>query len=183
MGSVTGTRPGRWVRALVVAGMIAGGVGGSSTAAARGTSSAGATAGVDRFEVKSVTDAFGSQSFGPAGPYESIAAVVRGKLDPNDPANAPIVDLDKAPRTDSLVDYQTDVGILRPRDPSMARRVLFYDDEASGGVTRPEDAVNALFMRQGYTVVPRSLQWQFARQGAPDRRLDQCACLRLELDG
>lgn len=93
------------------------------------------------------------------------------------------MDLDKAPRTDGLVDYQTDVGILRPRDPSMARRVLFYDDEASGGVTRPEDAGNAFFMRQGYTVVPRSLQWQFARQGAPDRRLDQCACLRLELDG
>ena len=163
---------------LVVVGMLSAGAV-TSGASAQPASSSRDGAGVDWFEVKSVTDAFGGRSFGTAGPYDYIAGVVHGRLDPNDPANAQIVDLDKAPRTDGLVEYQTDVGILRPKDPSMARRVLFYDvvnrgnkialttyfDEASGGVASPEDAGNAFFMRQGYTVVWSGWQGDIAMSG------------------
>src|ERR687886_470383 len=124
-----------------------------------------AAAGVDRLEIKSVSDAFGGASFGAVGPYEYVAAVAHGKLDPNDPANAGIVDLDKAPRdSDGLVEYQTDVGILRPKDPSRGSRVLFYDvvnrgnklalssyfNEGGADLTDPG---NGFLMRQGYTVV------------------------------
>src|SRR6266568_355364 len=83
--------------------------------------------GIDWLEVKSRTDAFGGVSFGVVGPYEAVIAVAHGKLDPSAAANAGIVDLDKAPRTSGLVDYDTDVVILRPKDAAMARRVLFYD--------------------------------------------------------
>jgi len=169
---------GQCVRMVALVGLIAGSVG-SSAAAAQGAPSSRDAAGVDWFEVKSINDAFGGQSFGTAGPYEYIAAVVHGRLDPNDPANAQIVDLDKAPLSDGLVEYQTDVGILRPKDASMARRVLFYDvvnrgnkialttyfDEASGNVARPEDAGNAFFMRQGYTVVWSGWQGDIAMSG------------------
>ncbi len=107
--------------------MFAAAAGGSSAAVAQRVSSSRDAAAIDWFEVKSTTDAFDGQSFGTARAYEYISAVVHGELDPNDPANAQMVDLDKAPRTDGLVEYQTDVGILRPKDPSMARRVLFYE--------------------------------------------------------
>ena len=44
-------------------------------------------------------------------------------LDPADPANAGIVDLDKAPRNaKGLVEYATDFDILRPKDPLRAAR-------------------------------------------------------------
>ncbi|HEX8967148.1 MAG TPA: alpha/beta hydrolase domain-containing protein, partial [Chloroflexota bacterium] len=125
------------------------------------------SSGIDWFEIKSRGDAFGGQSFGAIGPYEAIVAVAHGKLDPNAAANAGIVDLDKAPRTDGLVEYATDVVILRPKNPATARRVLFYDvvnrgnklalttyfNEGTGDLAAPDGAGNGFLMRQGLTVV------------------------------
>src|ERR671929_1016251 len=146
--------------------------------------SAQAAAGVDWLEIKSVSDAFGGVSFGAVGPYEYVAAVAHGKLDPNDPANAGIVDLDKAPRdSDGLVEYQTDVGILRPKDASKSSRVLFYDvvnrgnkialttyfNEGSGDLRTPEGAGNGFLMRQGYTVVWSGWQGDIPMSGDGSR--------------
>lgn len=122
---------------------------------------------IEWLDVKSRADAFGGASFGAAGTYEYIVAVAHGKLDPSDPANAGIVDLDRAPRNDGLVEYQADVAILRPKDAARARRILFYDvvnrgnkialglyfNEGSGDLTKPEGAGNGFLMRQGFTVV------------------------------
>jgi hypothetical protein len=125
------------------------------------------SSGIDWLEVRSRSDAFGGQNFGAVGAYEAIVAVAHGKLDPNAPANLDIVDLDKAPRDNGLVDYDTDVVILRPRDPTTARRVLFYDvvnrgnklaltnyfNEGTSDLTSPEGAGNGFLMRQGFTIV------------------------------
>lgn len=92
----------------------------SATPSAGAASALQSAAGIDWLEIESVTDAFGGDAFGPSGPYVYIAAVAHGKLDPRDPANSRIVDLDKAPRTNGLVDYQVDVGILRPKDAAVA---------------------------------------------------------------
>jgi len=92
----------------------------SATPSAGAASALQSAAGIDWLEIKSVSDAFGGDAFGPSGPYVYIAAVAHGKLDPRDPANSRIVDLDKAPRTNGLVDYQVDVGILRPKDAAVA---------------------------------------------------------------
>jgi len=63
-------------------------------------------------------------AFGAAGAYVRIKGVARGTLDPAAPANAGIVDLDKAPRNASgLVDYATDFDILRPKDALRGGRV------------------------------------------------------------
>src|SRR5919202_6819408 len=126
---VSSMRP-RLGRSLLVVALLAtvsGASGAGSAAIAQSTPAARDAAGIDWLEIKSMTDAYGGASFGTAGPYEYIAAVAHGRLDPDDPANARIVALDEAPRTDGLVEYQTDVGILRPKDPSLARRVLLYD--------------------------------------------------------
>ncbi|MEZ5727984.1 MAG: alpha/beta hydrolase domain-containing protein [Burkholderiaceae bacterium] len=122
---------------------------------------------IQSFEVKSRAEAFGGERFGRHGAYERIVAVVTGRLDPTHPANAGIVDLARAPRdADGMVEYRTDAMILRPKDASKARRVLFYDVanrgrplahmiyfNEGGGFAKPADAGNAFLMREGFTVV------------------------------
>jgi hypothetical protein len=66
--------------------------------------------------------------FGAAGAYVRIRGVARGMLDPAAPANAGIVDLDKAPRNaKGLVEYATDYDILRPKDALLGNSILVYD--------------------------------------------------------
>ena len=70
----------------------------------------------------------GGREFGASGAYTRIKGVARGMLDPADPANAGIVDLDKAPRNaKGLVEYATDYDILRPKDPLRTSGILVYD--------------------------------------------------------
>jgi Alpha/beta hydrolase domain len=184
-----GRRPTRWTltrnlggRSLVALALLAtlsGAAGAGSAALAQNAPGSRDAPGIDWLEIKSIIDAYGGASFGAAGSYEYIAAVAHGRLDPKDPANAGIVDLDRAPRTNGLVEYQTDVGILRPKDPALARRVLFYDvvnrgnkialttyfNEGAANPTNPEDAGNAFLMRQGYTVVWSGWQGDIAMSG------------------
>src|SRR5580692_10446856 len=66
--------------------------------------------------------------FGAAGAYVRIKGVARGLLDPAAPANAGIVDLDKAPRNEKgLVEYAADYDTLRPKDPLNGNSILVYD--------------------------------------------------------
>src|SRR6202030_4046637 len=70
----------------------------------------------------------GNKSYGEAGPYVRIRGVARGTLDPRAPENAGIVDLDKAPRNEAgLVEYATDVFMLRPAMPRQGSGILVYD--------------------------------------------------------
>lgn len=91
---------------------------------------------VTGFHVASVRDAFGGEvPHGASGPYQLITATVDGTLDPAAPANAGIVDLDKAPRdAQGQVAYHTDVVLLRPKLPRDARRVLVYEVVNRGGL-------------------------------------------------
>ena len=66
--------------------------------------------------------------FGTAGAYVRIRGVAHGTLDPSAPANAVIIDLEKAPRNAAgLVEYATDFDILRPKDPLRGSGILVYD--------------------------------------------------------
>ena len=115
-----------------------------------------------------------SAAFGDAGPYVRIRATARGELDPADPANAGIALLDKAPRNArGLVEYSTDVFILRPANPGRGSGVLLYDvtnrgnkflmswvndaqEPPNGSVNDPRTAAdtgNAFSFRRGWTVV------------------------------
>ena len=111
-----------------------------------------------RLEITARADAYDGQSFGSHGVYERIDAVAHMRIDPADAANKGIVDLSLAPRAaDGMVEYDTDVVILRPKDAAKARRVMIYDvvnrgmrllSMFSGG--EPGDG---LLFRQGYTLV------------------------------
>src|SRR5580692_11413430 len=99
------------------------------------TDAHGAAAGfIDQLEIKSVADAYGGTSFGNTGPYVVISGIVHGKINPSHPANAGIVDLNRAPvGADGFVAYTTDFVILRPKNAATAKRILFYDVANRGG--------------------------------------------------
>jgi hypothetical protein len=114
------------------------------------------------------------KSFGSAGAYVGIKGVAKGALDPKDPKNKVIVDLDKAPlNARGSVEYETDVFILRPADPAKGSQVLVYEVTNRGrkfflhwlseakatspaAVNDPKsvaDAGNAFGLDRGYTLV------------------------------
>ena len=113
-------------------------------------------------------------AFGAVGPYVRIRAAASGELDPDAPANAGIALLKQAPRNArGLVEYSTDVFILRPADPARGSGVLLYDvtnrgnkflmswvndavEPSTGAINDPRtvaDAGNGFSFRRGYTVV------------------------------
>ena len=66
--------------------------------------------------------------FGQAGPYERVIGFARGEIDPADPANAGIADIALAPRNArGLVEYRTDLFILRPKDSARGSGTLLYE--------------------------------------------------------
>jgi hypothetical protein len=112
-----------------------------------------------------------------------IKALAKGVLDPGDPRNAGIVNLDKAPRNaDDLVEYDLDVFILRPTEAASGNRKLLYDvtnrgrkfllhwlndapatsPAAINDPTTLEDAGNGFVLNEGYTIV-----WSGWDGGAP----------------
>ena len=108
--------------------------------------------------------------FGDVGAYERVIGVARGEVDPDDPANKGIANLDKAPRNArGKVEYSTDVFLLRPKDPARGKGRILYEVNNRGrkmlfaniadgpqGVNDPKtlaDLGNAFPLRQGFTVV------------------------------
>ena len=114
--------------------------------------------------------AFGGTSFGTVGPYEKLVGRAYGEVDPADRRNKVITDIALAPRNArGMVEYSTDVYILRPVDLSKGNHRLFFEsnnrgnihsfsvmnDAKSGGndPTAAADAGNAYLLREGYTIV------------------------------
>ncbi len=128
-----------------------------------------AQAEIVRFEVESSTAAFEGRTFGDVGAYELVKARAYGELNPKDPRNAVIADIDLAPRNDrGKVEYSTEVQILRPVDRSRGNHRLFYEvlnrgnklslgdfnDAPSGNdVSTKNMAGNGFLFNRGYNVV------------------------------
>jgi hypothetical protein len=118
----------------------------------------------------------GGRSFGVAGPYEQLWGSVEFALDPADPHNANIVDLEHAARgSDGLVHFTSELWVLRPTDPTKGNGVLFFELANRGiygtllsvfnrGAANRDrdaspDAGDGLLMRDGYTLV--WVGWEF----------------------
>ena len=68
------------------------------------------------------------RAFGETGPYERVDAIAHYAVDPGNPANAGIVDLDRAERApDGKVRFSGDASFLVPVDPARANRALLLD--------------------------------------------------------
>src|SRR4051812_34417855 len=128
----------------------------------------GADARVVRIEINKQEPFAAGQAFGSAGAYEKVLGRFHGELDPNNPLNAVIVDLDKAPRNArGMVEYSADFYILKPIDASKGNGALFYelanrgnkgilarfnDAAGSNDPSTAQHAGNGFLMRQGYTL-------------------------------
>src|SRR5262245_54266197 len=129
-----------------------------------------AEAHITRIEITRVESAFEGVSFGAVGPYEKLVGRAFGEVNPSDRRNAEITDISLAPRNATgMVEYSTDIYILRPVDSSKGNHRLFFEinnrgsnlsfgqlnDATSGGndPAKAADAGNGFLMRQGYTIV------------------------------
>src|SRR5437762_1204737 len=81
-----------------------------------------------RLEITQTTPAFGGRNFGEVGAYERVIGKAYGEVDPQSPSNTIIQDLSLAPRNArGMVEYSTDIDILRPADRTKSNGVLFFD--------------------------------------------------------
>src|SRR5580698_3840034 len=107
--------------------------------------------------------AYKGQSFGEAGRYEWLRGHAYGELDPRDPLNAIITDLQFAPRNArGFVEYTATFTLAKPVDLSKASGVLLYDVANRGrialaGSSTDAGALAELFKR-GHVVL--SSGWQ-----------------------
>src|SRR5919197_752572 len=76
----------------------------------------------------SASPAFGGAEFGTVGPFEKLVGVAEGEVDPSHPLNAIIQDIELAPRNArGMVEYSTDVYIIKPVAMTRGNRMLFYN--------------------------------------------------------
>ncbi|MFQ5533063.1 MAG: hypothetical protein ACE5EP_04345, partial [Candidatus Methylomirabilales bacterium] len=119
---------------------------------------------VDRRE-----DVLGARSFGAVGPYEKITGTIYFALDPRNPKNTRIVDLNKAPRNaDGLVEAWANFVVLRPKNPQRAGGAALLEVSNRGGMaslpyfnggawtldpTVERDFGDGFLMRLGLTII------------------------------
>jgi len=80
--------------------------------------------------------AFGGHSFAGVGQYEFITGIATGEVNPNNPQNGIITDIELAPRnTRGNVVYQHNFYILQPLDFNKGNRKVMYEPPNRGGKT------------------------------------------------
>jgi hypothetical protein len=71
--------------------------------------------------------AFGGQVYGKAGAYEVLSGHFFGEIDPKDPRNSIIMDIQFAPRNArGMVEYSATFALSKPIDMSKSNGVLYY---------------------------------------------------------
>ena len=134
-----------------------------------------ADAGVTRIEIKSRTDVLDGKPWGESGPYERIIGTVHFTVDPANPHNKTIPNIEKAPRNaQGLVEFSSDIYILAPKDQSKGNGVAFFEVPNRGdrglmgefdraprrAASGEEEFGDGLLLRSGYTLV--WVGWQFS---------------------
>jgi hypothetical protein len=130
-----------------------------------------AEARITRIEITKIEPAFAGQTFGSVGAYERLTGKAYGEVNPAAEANALVQDIARAPRNvRGMVEYVTNVDILRPADRDKANGVLFFNIVNRGNkgglplfnADVPPNVLNnnnvttagdGFLQRQGYTIV------------------------------
>ena len=114
---------------------------------------------------------FGGYSWLGVGQYEKIVGQAFGEVDPTDPKNAVIVDIELAKDPDGKVRYAFEFYILKPIDLSKGAHKVMYEPPNRGGktwaslgrvpggndpgatITDPTVLANSFLMPRGFTMV------------------------------
>jgi hypothetical protein len=122
-----------------------------------------ADAGITSITIGTKTSpAFDEKSFGSVGQYEQLDGTASGEIDPKDPRNAIIQDIELAPRNSrGMVEYSMDFSILKPINLSGGNHTILYDVVNRGNKSSPSlniggsaSSVGDGFLEtQGYTLV------------------------------
>ncbi len=126
-----------------------------------------AVASITRIEITSRETTFEGRTFGSVGAYAKLRGKAYGEVDPSDPKNAVMNDLQLAPRNArGRVEYAMDIYILKPLDMTKGNRKLFMEINnrgsklfggfnGSGGGNNPTtaaDAGDAFLMNRGFAM-------------------------------
>lgn len=99
--------------------------------------------------------ALDGRSFGEVGKYERLRGIVYGSVDPTDPRNSGIVNLQNAPRdADGRVEYRTVVEIYRPIDMTRWNQAIYHTVPNRGRAGAADDAL----LEMGFALV--RVGWQ-----------------------
>ena len=83
---------------------------------------------------RKVSPAFDGKSFGAAGQYETLTGRAFGELDPNDPHNRVITDIQLAQRNaNGKVEYVATFFLVKPIDMTRSSRLMWHDVPNRGG--------------------------------------------------
>ena len=137
---------------------------------------------VTRLEIRSRQPYANGHAFGQAGPYERFDGTIHFAVEPADPANRAIVDLDKAERgTERRVHFRADFCLLQPASPLRGNRRLLFEvlnrgrklvprhfnrAPAQSVPTEEIDLGDGFLMRHGWTIAWCGWQWDVVRNPA-----------------
>src|SRR6266850_3349572 len=128
--------------------------------------------------------AFGGLSFGRVGQYEKLRGTATGELDPNDPRNKVITDIELAPRNAAgMVTYSMDVFVLRPLNQANGNQRMLFDFNNRGQMrlgrlnngtvtsdpVSAADAGDGFVMRHGFSVAGNG--WDFGATGTANMKI------------
>ena len=130
---------------------------------------------VHRIRVVERSDVLDGRSFGKAGPYERIIAKAYFQVDPKNPANRIISDIDLAPvNEEGKVEFSADLYVLKPRDTARGNGAILFEvvnrgrklmlsqlclAEPSSDPRTEAEFGDAFLLEQGFALV--WLGWQF----------------------
>ncbi len=127
-------------------------------------------AGVVRLNVVERQDVENRREFGSVGAYERITAKALFTVDPTLSENLKVRDIALAPRNEfGLVEFSSDVYVLKPADPAKGNGTVLYEVSNRGGrgsvgmfdagAGPSNEFGDAFLLQQGYTLV--WMGWQF----------------------
>lgn len=128
-----------------------------------------------RVEITRRVDVLNGKAFGGVGPYEKLHGKAYFAVDPKNPRNQVIADIELAPRNrEGKVEFSADLFILKPKDPARGNGVVFFDvvnrgrsrllttfsaAAAADDPTTEAHFGDASLLLQGFTLV--AVGWQF----------------------
>src|SRR5579871_188525 len=118
------------------------------------------TARVTKLVVTQTVPLAGGVSWGATGPYERLTGTAYMEVDPRDPLNAIITDIDNAPKNaQGMVEFSTPFMIVKPVDMSKSNHKIFYrvnnraNQSLLTATTVAQVGSNDIFLQMGYTIV------------------------------